>query len=114
MRQGNYLNGILTVNALLLAGLLWTQVADAPALAADAVAGPPVRNPLDAGAQRQRMIDSINTMNRSLDGSLRELTRTVGKMNQTLTSGRLRVEVSNSHEIRGEAAPKRRVRVRDE
>ena len=33
MRQSRYLNVILTVNAVLLAGLLWTQVVDRPMLA---------------------------------------------------------------------------------
>ena len=38
MRQGTYLNVILTVNAVLLAGLVWTQVADTPLLAETASA----------------------------------------------------------------------------
>ena len=32
MRQGSYLNVILTVNAVLLAGVLWTHVAGTPVL----------------------------------------------------------------------------------
>ncbi len=50
MRQLKYLNMILTVNALLLAGLLWTTVTGGPSFVPEAMAqsrsslGPPVPN----------------------------------------------------------------------
>ncbi len=84
MRQGKYLNGILTVIAVLLAVLLWTQVASRPVFSTPAVAdGPPTGFP-NAAAQRQRMIEALQQMRKSTEAS-----------NKLLTSGKLRVEVTN-------------------
>src|SRR5258705_12410787 len=61
-RQGTYLNVILTANAILLTGLLWSQVAGHPLLAAEAsaqssgTAGSPSLIPINAADQRQKQI----------------------------------------------------------
>jgi hypothetical protein len=86
MRQGTYLNAILTANALLLGGILWTQVAGKPALEQEALAqaageGGGVPN---AAAQRQKMIDMLKEMKVSVDNA-----------SKLLLSGKVRVEVTN-------------------
>jgi len=85
MRQGSYLNVILTVNAVLLAGVLWTHVAGTPVLNSTANAqsagGTGIPNAAD---QRQKQIEA-----------LRELKVSVDATNKLLTSGKLKVEVSN-------------------
>ena len=92
MRQSTYLNVILTVNAALLGAVVWTQVAGEPALvqsasaqsARDAGEGIP-----NAASQRQKMIEA-----------LREIKASVDSMQKALTSGKLKVEVSNLSEIK--------------
>jgi hypothetical protein len=85
MRQGSYLNVILTVNAVLLAGVLWTQIAGTPVLNSTANAqsagGMGIPNAAD---QRQRQIEAIRDLKTSVDAT-----------NKLLTSGKLKVEVSN-------------------
>ena len=101
MRQSRYLNVILTVNALLLAGLIWTQVADRPLLADTAsaqvrsVPNTPVRMP-NAANQRYEMISA-----------LRDLKRSVDSMQQTVAGGNLRVEVTNIGNLNNQQAPRR-------
>jgi hypothetical protein len=86
MRQGSYLNVILTVNAVLLAGVLWTHVAGTPVLNSTANAQSPVGGTgiPNAADQRQKQIEAI-----------RELKVSVDATNKLLTSGKLKVEVSN-------------------
>ena len=92
MRQGTYLNVILTVNAVLLGGLVWTQIAGQPVLEQTATAqvgretGAGVPN---AAEQRQKMIEALRDMKASLDAS-----------NKLMQSGKLRVEVTNLNEIK--------------
>jgi len=95
MRQLTYLNGILTLNAVLLTGVLWTQVAGTPVLAqaadaqvvgADAAGIPGIPN---AGSQRERMIQLLEQLGGKLDA-----------MSTSLQSGKTRVEVSNLDEIK--------------
>ncbi|MCI0677323.1 MAG: hypothetical protein L0Y42_16300 [Phycisphaerales bacterium] len=87
MRQGTYLNVILTANALLLSGMLWTQMAGQPALEQQALAqtaqegGQGVPN---AAAQRQKMIEMLRDMKVSVDNAAK-----------LLQSGKVRVEVTN-------------------
>ena len=93
MRKDTYLNIILTVNAILLATMLWVQVADQPILAENAVAQrrtkPPNQFtfPNDA-AQRQKLIEEMQKMSKSV-----EATR------KLIESGKLRVEVTNLDQI---------------
>ena len=90
MRRTSYLNVILTVNALLLAALLWTQVADRPVLAKPAIAEPPSMP--NAAEQRQKIINALQDLEQSVSESTR-----------LLESGKLEVQVTNLHEIQSEA-----------
>lgn len=99
MRQGAYLNVILTVNAVLLGGVLWTQVASHPGLTQSASAqstpsGAPVGQAHgvgipNAGDQRQKMIEA-----------LRELTASVESSRKLMESGKLKVQVTNLDQIK--------------
>ena len=94
MRRDTYLNIILTVNAILLATMLWVQVADQPLLAENAVAQRRTKPsnqftfPNDA-AQRQKLIEEMRKMGKSV-----EATR------KLIESGKLRVEVTNLDQIK--------------
>jgi hypothetical protein len=99
MRQQKYLNVILTVNAILLAGLLWTQVADRPVLSDEATAQsrtqprqPGVGIP-NAAQQRMEMVDGIEDLKKAMAAQYR-----------LLKSGELTVRVSNLDEIEIEAS----------
>ena len=94
MRQSTYLNVILTVNAGLLAAMVWAQLADRPVLAQDVSAQsasgrmpPPAAGPAGvttSADRQQRMIELI-----------RELNLTVEALTSKLESGKLKVEVTN-------------------
>jgi hypothetical protein len=91
MRHGTYLNVILTVNAVLLGGLVWSQIAGKAVLEQSATAqvnkeGAGVPNAAD---QRQKMIEALREMKTSIDAN-----------NKLLQSGKLRVEVTNLNEIK--------------
>ncbi|MHC5026264.1 MAG: hypothetical protein ACYTGR_05820 [Planctomycetota bacterium] len=97
MNASKYLNGILTVNAILLGGLLWTQVANTPLLAEEASAqarsgGKPPAGFTNAGTQRQEMVRA-----------LKEVEAAVKKNSKLLESGRLKVQVTNLDEVRIDA-----------
>jgi hypothetical protein len=94
MRRRNYLNVILTVNAVLLAGLLWTQIAGRPLVSAahaqdenDPANQGPSGIP-NAGKQRDVMITHLA----SIEGAVRDLQRTI-------MSGKIKVEVKNLDEL---------------
>jgi hypothetical protein len=91
MRQGTYLNVILTVNAALLTGVLWTQVAERPALSSAALAqsAPRADGIPNAAAQRQKMIEALRDLKASMDANTR-----------LLESGKLKVEVTNLSDIK--------------
>ena len=95
MRRVSYLNGILTANAVLLAGLLWTQIAGQPLLSSSAVAqnrspaGPPVPTVPNAAKQRNENIKAIH-----------ELGRTMQEIMRMLRSGQVKVEVTNLDDIK--------------
>jgi hypothetical protein len=93
MRQTTYLNVILTCNAMLLSGVLWTQLAgrslmtqSAEAQSTEAAGIPGIPN---AGGQREQMIRELQAMNVSLSAAIR-----------TIEGGRTRVEVTNLGEIK--------------
>ena len=101
MRKDTYLNIILTVNAILLATMLWVQVADNPILSEDATAqtrskprgssrgsNKPFVFPNDAD-QRQKQIEEMIKIGKSI-----EATR------KLIESGNIRVEVTNLGEIK--------------
>lgn len=92
MRQTTYLNGILTVNAVLLAGVLWTQLVNRPVLAQSADAQtnaqglPGIPN---AGGQRDQMIRQLERLNVTLDSTMKHL-----------QGGNLKTEVTNLKDIK--------------
>lgn len=90
MRNGTYLNVILTVNAVLLAALVWVQVTGPAApQPATAVAGTTmVQGIPNAGAQRERMVRAIQSLEESVNG-----------VSKTLAGGKLAVRVENLDEI---------------
>ncbi len=92
MNASKYLNGILTVNAILLAGLLWTQIANRPLLADEATAqvrsGKPGTTFASATQQRADMVRALKDMEKAIESST--------KMMQ---SGKLKVQVTNLDEI---------------
>ena len=81
MRRRNYLNVILTINAALLAGLVWVQVADRPLLAGEASAqsrtrppqGEPPIVPPNAASQRHEMVGELKKLGQSLEAIKRQL-----------------------------------------
>jgi len=93
MKREQYLNVILTINALLLASLIWTQVADQPVLAttveAQSARNPPVRVP-NAAEQRKRIADEVQALNKTV-----EATR------KMIESGAIKVEVTNLDQMGG-------------
>ena len=99
MRQAKYLNVILTVNAVLLGGLLWSQVASTTGLSSIAHAQSRTRFVPrtvlpNAAKQRFDMIDAIRDLKSSVDASA-----------ELLRSGRLKVEVTNLDAIEVNITP---------
>lgn len=89
MRQSTYLNSILTVNAVLLTGLLWTQLAGRP-LADQAEAQMQVGSIApNAAEQRARMIELLASIKGSVDASTR-----------AIEGGKTKVHVTNLNEIK--------------
>jgi hypothetical protein len=92
MRQLKYLNVILTVNAVLLTGLLWTQIASQPVLTGEANAQTRTQRSVptipNAAEQRKRMIDG-----------LQDVAKTTAELQRLLQSGEIKVQVTNLDEI---------------
>lgn len=84
MRHRTYLNVILTVNAALLAALVWVQIADQPILAGNAWAQRGPATMPNAAEQRLRMIHMLEQINKAMTDT-RDL----------LKAGKARVEVTN-------------------
>lgn len=74
MNRAKYLNVILTINAILLAGLLWVAVADRVVLADRAIATGPRTGIPDAGAQRFEMIRELRKFNAWADNLTEKIT----------------------------------------
>jgi hypothetical protein len=92
MRQATYLNVILTVNAVLLAAVMWTQVSVqslSPAAHAQSGQGTPGGGVPNAADQRQRMIESLREIHSSVEATRR-----------LVESGRVKVEVTNIDRLR--------------
>jgi hypothetical protein len=91
MRQGKYLNVILTVNAALVSTLVWMQLVGGGPLSPSANAqNPPLETGIpNAGSQRQRMIEEMQGMRASLDA-----------MRKQLDGGKLKVTIANIDEIK--------------
>lgn len=90
MRQGKYLNVILTVNAALLSALVWMQLAGGHGLSSSAMAqNPPDGGIPNAAAQRQRLIEETQGMRASVDA-----------MRRLLEGGKVKVAVGNIDELK--------------
>jgi len=91
-KQVRYLNFILTVNAVLLACFLWAHIADRPILSDIAEAqvrtARDVPAPPNAAEQRAEMIKALRQMNKSMN-----------RVESSITSGSLQVKVTNLDEI---------------
>ncbi|MHC5022326.1 MAG: hypothetical protein ACYTGG_00245 [Planctomycetota bacterium] len=102
MQQGTYLNVILTINAILLAALVWVSLGPAEADAQQVRPNPepssPVRSspftgtpfPINPGAQRIRMIELLE-----------HISAATLETNDQLEAGEARVQVTNLSEIQG-------------
>ena len=102
MNAQRYTNVLLTINALLLAALLWVLVVERPIFAGEAearvVQSPAAENPsrvrrkapvfANATAQRQQIIAQLKLMNANL-----------AQQKSLFESGRMKVEVTNLDEI---------------
>jgi hypothetical protein len=94
-RSQQYLNGILTVNAVLLACLVWTNISSGPSRADAAPMLPQVQDDVQTGgvpnaaAQRERTISEI----RALREDLRQL-------EQGMTSGKIKVNIGNLADLK--------------
>lgn len=92
--QLRYLNTIMTVVAILLGVLVWTQVSSRPLLADSADAQSrtthvePTTGIPNAAQQRDKMVKSLEGMKKSVD-----------KLTKSLEDGKVKVEVSNLDEI---------------
>ncbi len=94
--QLRYLNAILTVVALLLGVLVWSQVSSQPIFATEAAAqSRTIRNSSatkgipDAALQREKMILGVEKM-----------TKAVEALSKDLDAGKVKVEVTNLDEIK--------------
>ena len=92
MRQGTYLNVILTVNALLLAVLAWTQLGSSTPLVQQATAQSSGGSMVNAADQRQRMIEA-----------LRDMRSAAHETNRLLERGTIKTHVVNAAELRRDA-----------
>lgn len=92
MRQLKYLNVILTINAALLALLVWTQLAG--------------HNPLAQSAHAQRATDSGMTtaaeQRKQMIDALRDIRQATTESNQLLQRSTIRVHVANAAELRAD------------
>lgn len=93
MRHMKYLNVILTVNAVLLAGLLWTQVMGGLPMASQAHAQSAPSTFVNAAEQRQRMIEALHEIKGSVDAT-----------RKVVESGKMKVEVTNIDKLSGQPA----------
>ena len=100
MTQIKYLNVILTVNAMLLAALLWSQLSEQPvlslpAMAQSAAGGVNADDPgiPNAGTQRQKIVEAIQRLEGKVEAT-----------NRLLSGGRLKVQVANLAELQGSSA----------
>jgi hypothetical protein len=94
--QLKYMNIVLTINAVLLLGLLWSGWSGEPVFSNEAAAQSrsrpqgwrPVPTVPNAGKQRDRQIQATEEVQRSVDAMVR-----------LLESGDIKVQVTNQDEI---------------
>ncbi len=95
-RSRRYLNGILTVNAVLLAAMLWTQVAGT-STASIAAAAP------QSGTAKQADTDTFpnaSVQRVAMINELRGLRGDVAKLEAAVMSGKLKVQIGNPDDIK--------------
>mgnify|MGYP003573884033 CR=1 FL=1 len=99
MKSTRYLNVILTVNAFLLSGLLWTQIADRPFLDREAAAQRTSRSSRVSRTQTQPF---PNAAQQRLDQRmlLQDFRQAFDEQRRFLESGQLKVEVTNLDDLR--------------
>lgn len=96
---GRYLNAILTINAVLLAGIICTQLTGGAAWSSTAAAQtPPPGTPggggvPNAGAQRLEMINELAALRASVEG-----------MKKQLESGKMKVVIANVDDFKAAMA----------
>ena len=84
-RQGTYLNIVVTAVALLLAGLLWTQVADRGPVVRSSYAAIDDGNGVpDSGAQLERIIRELHEIRVTLEAT-----------KELMEDGMVQVQVTN-------------------
>jgi hypothetical protein len=89
-RSSRYLNVILTVNAVLLSALVYTQLAAGPAWSSSAWAQtPPDGGIPNAAAQRQQAIEEMKGIRASVDA-----------MRKSIEGGKMKVAIGNVDEIK--------------
>lgn len=113
MRQTTYQNAILTVIALLLAGLLWVRLADRPALVESVAAAAPDSSDLsgsnsesfvNSGMRQQQILEATNQMKQQTVEALQRIENKLEATNRLLQNGQFKVQVSNLNEIQIQAA----------
>ena len=72
-RHHRLMSTLLTVNAILLSGLLWVQLASRPLFASEAAAVTEQRHLPNAGAQRDVMTQLLNEIRKSSDATYKIL-----------------------------------------
>lgn len=87
--QARFLNVILTVNAVALSAIAWTQLAGAPLSNSAQAQTPPEQGIPNAGAQRQRMIQELQGLRESVDS-----------MKKQLDGGKMKVIIANIDELK--------------
>ena len=102
MRQGNYLNVILTVNAVLLAGLVWTQVAGHGGLVQSAAAQSTASGGSVSGSGSSMMVSAADQRQKMLE-ALKEIKTSIDATRKAVEGGKFKVEVSNIDQLQAAA-----------
>jgi hypothetical protein len=102
MNAHRYTNVLLTINALLLAALLWVLVVERP-LFADTAEARVVSSPLVeknvSGKQKAPVFANATAQRQEIIAQLKRLNAGLAQQKSMLESGRIRVEVANLDEI---------------
>lgn len=102
MNAQRYTNVLLTINALLLAALLWVLVVERPIFAGEAEARV-VKSPLVdkhvSGKQKAPVFANATGQRQEIIAQLKLLNAGLARQQSMLESGRMKVEVTNLDEI---------------
>lgn len=99
LRSRQYLNAILTVNAILVASLVWTRISDGPSSAhagptmptafVQSEDGAPTGGVPNAAGQRERLIAEVRGLRDDIHG-----------LESTLNGGKIKVNIGNLAELK--------------